>query len=396
LAEHGHQGGPPTGHAGAGGKPGGHPHGAGHPTGNLHSEGHPGGKPGDPASPRLVAWEVTRRCGLSCRHCRAAANKGPYPGELSTEKCFQVIDEIAATGSPIVILTGGDPMLRENIYEIARYGTDKGLKMVMSPCGTLLNEENAKRLRDAGIERISISIDGATAETHDDFRRVAGAFDEAIKGIENAKKAGLEFQINTTVTKVNLAELPDILQLAIDLGAAAFHPFLLVPTGRGKELAAQELSPEQYEETLNWVYDQREIVPLHFKPTCAPHYYRILRQRAHKDGLKVTPEEFGMDARAKGCLGGQGFCFISYKGEVQICGFLDVKCGDLNEQSFGEVWNESPVFRQMRDLDGYHGRCGYCEYRRFCGGCRARAFELTGDYLAEEPYCVYEPKGKRK
>ncbi|MDO8737045.1 MAG: heme b synthase [Thermoleophilia bacterium] len=385
MAEHGHPGGPAGGHPG-GSHPGGHPH------GSAGSGDATGGYP----APRLIAWEVTRKCGLSCRHCRAAANKGPYPGELSTEKCFQVIDEIAELGKPIVILTGGDPMLRENIYEIARYGTEKGLKMVMSPCGTLLNEENAQKLKDAGIERISISIDGANAETHDDFRRVPGAFDEAIKGIENAKKAGLEFQINTTVTKVNLAELPDILKLAIDLGAAAFHPFLLVPTGRGKELAAQELSPEQYEETLNWVYDQREIVPLHFKPTCAPHYYRILRQRAHAEGKKVTPEEFGMDARAKGCLGGQGFCFISYKGEVQICGFLDVKCGDLNEQSFGEVWNESKVFKQMRDLDNYHGRCGYCEYRRFCGGCRARAFELTGDYLAEEPYCVYEPKAKAK
>ncbi|MHB8859453.1 MAG: heme b synthase [Thermoleophilia bacterium] len=381
MAEHGHPGGP------AGDRSGGHPGGAGH-----H-----GGKPGEQPAPRLVAWEVTRRCNLSCRHCRAAANKGPYPGELSTEKAFQIIDEIAAVGSPIVILTGGDPMLRENVFEIARYGTEKGLKMVMSPCGTLLNEENARRLKESGIDRISLSVDGATAETHDAFRRVPGAFAEVMEGIEAAKKAGLEFQINTTVTKVNLAELPDILQLAIDLGAVAFHPFLLVPTGRAKdELADQELSPSQYEETLNWVYDQRETVPLNFKPTCAPHYYRILRQRAHAEGKKVTVETHGMDAMSKGCLGGQGFCFISYKGEVQICGFLDVKCGDLNEQSFGDVWHNSPVFREMRDLEGYHGRCGYCEYRRFCGGCRARAYEVTGDYLAEEPYCVYEPKARKK
>ncbi|MBE0428791.1 MAG: heme b synthase [Thermoleophilia bacterium] len=358
---------------------------------------HPAGSSGKGAAPpRLVAWEVTRKCGLSCRHCRAAANKGPYPGELSTGKCFQVIDEIAGVGRPIVILTGGDPMLRENIYEIARYGTEKGLKMVMSPCGTLLNEENASRLKEAGIDRISISIDGATARTHDDFRRVPGAFADALKGITEAGKAGIEVQINTTVTRVNLPELKDILRLAIDLGAVAFHPFLLVPTGRGKELADQELSPEEYEETLNWVYDQRDTVPLHFKPTCAPHYYRILRQRAHEEGLKVNPQTFGMDARAKGCLGGQGFCFISYRGEVQICGFLDVKCGDLKEQSFSEVWRDSPVFKQMRDLDSYHGRCGCCEYRRFCGGCRARAFEVTGDYLGEEPFCVYEPKARKK
>jgi heme b synthase len=380
-----------------GGHSGGHPGSQGHPGGQAQAHPGTGGQPTDgPPPPRLVAWEVTRSCNLSCRHCRAAADKGPYPGELSTEKCMQVIDEIAEVGKPIVILTGGDPMMRENIFEIARYGTEKGLKMVMSPCGTLLNEESARQLKQAGIDRISISIDGATAETHDDFRRVPGAFADAVKGIKAAQDAGIEIQINTTVTQVNLPELPDILQLAIDLGAVAFHPFLLVPTGRGKELADQELSPQQYEETLNWVYDQRDKVPLQFKPTCAPHYYRILRQRAHQEGLKVTPENFGMDARAKGCLGGQGFCFISYKGEVRICGFLDVKCGDLNEQSFGEVWRQSPVFNQMRDLDGYHGRCGYCEYRRVCGGCRARAYEVTGDYLGEEPFCVYEPKAKQK
>lgn len=367
---------------------------------NLHTHAgharHPGGKPGEAPALRLVAWEVTRRCNLSCRHCRAAANKGPYPGELSTEKCLSVIDEIAETGSPIVILTGGDPMMRENVCEIARYGTEKGLKMVMSPCGTLLDAGSARRLKEAGIDRISLSIDGATAGTHDDFRRVEGAFDEVMKGIAAAKNAGIEFQVNTTVTKVNLAELPEILKLAIDLGAAAFHPFLLVPTGRGKELADQELSPAQYEETLNWVYDQRGKLPLNFKPTCAPHYYRILRQRAHADGERVTVKTHGMDAVSKGCLGGQGFCFISYRGEVRICGFLDVSCGDLKEQSFGDVWQSSPVFRQMRDLDSYHGRCGYCEYRRFCGGCRARAYEVTGDYLAEEPFCVYQPKAKKR
>ena len=366
----------------------------GHPGGNP--AGRPGKRPGGPPPPRLVAWEVTRRCNLSCRHCRAAANKGPYPGELSTEKCYRIIDAIAEVGSPIVILTGGDPMMRENIYEIARYGTGKGLKMVMSPCGTLLDDENARKLKEAGIDRISLSIDGATAATHDDFRRVPGAFEEVMRGIEAARKAGIEFQINTTVTKVNLAELPDILRLAIDLGAVAFHPFLLVPTGRGKELADQELSPEQYEETLNWVYDQRGELPLNFKPTCAPHYYRILRQREHAAGNRVTVETHGMDAMSKGCLGGQGFCFISYRGEVRICGFLDVECGDLNRQSFGDVWLNSPVFKQMRDLDGYHGRCGYCEYRRYCGGCRARAYEVTGDYLGEEPYCIYQPKSRGK
>lgn len=345
--------------------------------------------------PRLVAWEITRRCNHSCRHCRAAADMGPYPGEISTEKCFQVIDEIAEVAKPILILTGGDPMLRENVYQIARHGTDKGLKVVMSPCGTLLTEENAHRLKEAGISRISLSIDGATATIHDEFRQLEGSFDQVMKALNCAKKAGLEFQINTTVTKINLKELPHILKLAVELGAVAFHPFLLVPTGRGKELADQELSPQQYEETLNWVYDQRGQVPLNLKPTCAPHYFRILRQRAHAEGKKITLKTHGMEAMTKGCMGGQSFCFISYRAEVQICGFLDVKCGDLNERSFGDIWRNSTVFKEMRSLDGYHGRCGYCEYRRFCGGCRARAYEVIGDYLAEEPFCGYVPKTKR-
>lgn len=361
-----------------------------------HPGGHKTASGKDEFLPRLIAWEITRRCNLSCRHCRAAANRGPYPGELSTEKCFQIIDEIAAVARPILILTGGDPMLRENVYEIARYGTDRGLKVVMSPCGTLLSEENAVKLREAGITRISLSVDGATAATHDDFRQEQGSFADVMKGMENATKAGIEFQVNTTVTKLNLHELPDILQLAVDRGAVAFHPFLLVPTGRGKEIADQELSPEQYEEALNWVYDQREATPIHFKPTCAPHYLRILRQREHAAGRRVTPKTHGMEAVSKGCMGGQSFCFISYSGEVQICGFLDVKCGDLREQSFADVWHNSKVFKDMRDWDGYHGRCGYCEYRRFCGGCRARAYETTGHYLDEEPFCVYQPKAKKR
>jgi len=230
--------------------------------------------------PRLIAWEVTRSCLLNCIHCRAAARYGPYLGELSIQECFKVLDDIASFSSPIIILTGGDPMMRSDIFEIAKHGTDLGLRMVMAPCGTLITEENARKMVEVGIRRISISIDGATAETHDRFRQVKGAFDDAIKGITYAKKVGLEFQVNTTVTKLNIDELPDVLQLAIDLGAAAFHPFLLVPTGRGKDLAEQEISPEEYERVLNWFYEMQGKVPIQFKPTCAPHYHRIIRQRA--------------------------------------------------------------------------------------------------------------------
>jgi heme b synthase len=342
--------------------------------------------------PRIVAWEITRRCNLFCRHCRASSDLGPYPGELSTEKSLQVIDEIARVSRPILILTGGDPMLREDIYEIARYATDKGLRVVMAPCGTLLSERNVKRIKDAGIRRISLSIDGANEKTHDSFRRVKGSFAEILDGIKWAKKGGLEFQVNTTITKLNLHELPEILNLAVNLGAVAFHPFLLVPTGRGRELAEFELSPREYEETLNWFYEQRERFPIQLKPTCAPHYFRILIQRSHGEGKRFYSGGYGMDALTKGCIGGQSFCFISYRGEVQICGFLNIKCGELMQESFSHIWENSPIFKDIRNIDGYRGRCGYCEYRKFCGGCRARAYEYTGDYLAEEPFCLYEPK----
>lgn len=343
--------------------------------------------------PRLVAWEVTRRCYLKCKHCRAEALDRPYPGELSTAECLAVLKSIAAFAKPIVILTGGEPMVRDDIFVVARYGVDLGLRMVMAPCGKLVTPETVELIKEAGIERISISLDGATAKTHDRFRAVAGAFAFAVRATRFAQQGGLPFQINTTVTKHNVAELPQILNLAVELGAVAFHPFLLVPTGRGKLLADQEIDPAEYERVLHWIYEQRDRIPLQLKPTCAPHYYRIFRQREKQAGRPVSPETHGLDAMTKGCMGGQSFAFISHRGKVQICGFLEAECGDLRKAGldFKKIWDTSPVFREMRDLDGYHGRCGYCEYRSFCGGCRARAFATSGHYLDEEPFCVYQP-----
>ena len=348
--------------------------------------------------PRLIAWEITRSCEFNCVHCRAAARYGPYPNELSTAEILQTLDNIAQFSKPIIIITGGDPLMRDDVFEIAEHGTRLGLRMVMAPCGKPLSDETVQKMLDSGIQRISISLDGATAESHDAFRRVPGAFDGAIKAIEAARRNGLEFQINTTVTKQNVHELAEILDLTIELGAVAFNPFLLVPTGRGKELAEQEISPEEYERVLNWIYEQRDSLPIQFKPTCAPHYYRIFRQRERQKGVKVAPETHGLDAMSKGCMGGQSFAFMSHIGKVQICGFLDIECGDIRQvdYNFEHIWNTSPVFLQMRDLDHYHGRCGYCEYRTVCGGCRARAFATTGDYLDEEPYCIYQPKAKPK
>jgi heme b synthase len=341
---------------------------------------------------RLVAWELTRNCNLSCIHCRAAADKGPHEGELDTDACCKVLDEIREIGKPVIILTGGEPLLRPDIFDIARYGNDKGLRMVMAPNGTLITESNAKEMVDAGIQRISVSLDGATAETHDRFRQVEGAFAGALQGIKWVKKAGLDFQVNTTITQQNFEELPRIQELAVDLGAVAHHIFLLVPTGRGKYIIDGEISAQQYEETLNWFYDQRDNVPLQLKATCAPHYYRILRERAREDGKKVTFKTHGLDAVTRGCLGGTGFCFISNTGVVQPCGYLSVEAGNVTEIPFYEIWRNSKVFNALRDFKQLKGKCGKCEYKRVCGGCRARAFEATGDYLAEEPLCSYQPK----
>lgn len=348
-----------------------------------------GGKSG--ATLRLVAWEVTRNCNLNCMHCRAAATRGPYTGELDTGQCLNLLDEIKKAGDPIVILTGGEPLLREDIFEIARYGTDKGLRMVMAPNGTLITEALAREMADAGIQRISISIDGATPESHDQFRGVEGAFDGAMRGIRHAKNAGIEFQINTTITQSNLDQIPRIQELAAELGAVAHHIFLLVPTGRGKYLIDQEITAEEYENTLNWFYDQREETPLQLKATCAPHYYRILRQRARADGKTVTFQTHGLDAVTRGCLGGTGFCFISHRGIVQPCGFLHVNSGNVTETPFSEIWKDSEVFLNLRNFDNLKGKCGLCEYKKVCGGCRARAYEATGDYMAEEPLCTFQP-----
>jgi heme b synthase len=340
---------------------------------------------------RLVAWEVTRNCNLSCVHCRAAATCGPYTGELDTPSAFKLLDEIARTGSPIVILTGGEPLLREDIFDIAAYGTEKGLRMVMAPNGTLITAASVQKMVETGIQRISISLDGATAERHDRFRGVEGAFSGALSGIEHAKAAGLEFQVNTTITQANLNDIEKIHRLAEKLGAVAHHIFLLVPTGRGKYIIDQEITAEQYETTLNWFYDQRNKTAMQLKATCAPHYYRILRQRAKQEGKKVTFQTHGLDAVTRGCLGGTGFCFISHRGIVQPCGFLDVPCGDVTQTPFHEIWEHSKVFQDLRNFSALKGKCGRCEYKGVCGGCRARAYEATGDYMAEEPLCSYQP-----
>jgi len=341
---------------------------------------------------RLLAWETTRRCNLACAHCRAAAGKGPYSGELTTAEGKALLEDIAALGQVVVILTGGEPLLREDIFDLAAHGTNLGHRMVMAVNGTLLTPEIARRLKEVGIQRLSISLDGATAASHDRLRQVAGAFEGALHGIQVLKEAGLPFQINTTVIADNREELPAISALAERLGAAAHHVFVLVPTGRGEEIKDQLLSAAEYDATLRWLLARQQEGRIHIKPTCAPQFYRLWRQEATARGEKITPSTHGMEAMTKGCLGGQGFAFVSYEGIVQPCGYLELPAGDIRQTPFSRIWAESALFRQLRDLEGYHGKCRRCEYRRVCGGCRARAYALTGDVLGDEPICSYEPR----
>lgn len=388
--------------------PHGHGHGHGHSHGHTHPHGHPHGSmrtdglSGNPHRPknladgtpplRLIAWEVTRSCNLACKHCRAEAHTEPYPGELSTEEAKALIDTFPETGSPIIIFTGGEPLMRHDIFELVAHAKSKGLRCVMAPNGTLINEENAQKMVETGIARCSISIDGPNAAAHDPFRGGEGAFDAAMRGIDLLKKNGIEFQINTTVTKNNLANFKEIFHLADELGAAAWHIFLLVPMGRAADLQDQVISAKEYEEVLNWFYDFRKTTTMHLKATCAPHYYRIMRQRAKEEDLAVTPETFGMDALTRGCLGGTGFCFISHTGQVQPCGYLEIDCGNIKTTPFPEIWRNSKQFKQFRTPAEYEGKCGVCEYHKVCGGCRARAFSMSGNYMAEEPLCTFVPK----
>jgi AdoMet-dependent heme synthase len=342
---------------------------------------------------RLVAWELTRSCMLSCRHCRASAQAGPVSNELSTEECERILMSIVSFAKPVVILTGGEPMLRTDVYRIARLGSGLGCRMVMAPCGLLLTEEACNRILESGIQRISLSIDGATPETHDAFRGLTGAFEGLMRGIAAAAAAGLPFQVNTTITATNLAELPRILDLSIKAGAVSFHPFLLVPTGRGKSMDNESLTAAQYEETLAWIAEQARTAPISIKPTCAPHYNRIVRERGFAPSHRHNGGGRDLSAITRGCLGGQGFAFISHIGKVRMCGFLDLEAGDLRANGYDmrAVWERSDLFRKLRNRQSYRGKCGFCEFHAVCGGCRARAFSATGDFLGDEPYCIYQP-----
>ncbi len=391
-------------------------------------------------TPRLIFWEVTKGCNLRCIHCRATATELMSPDDLPTGKALNIISQIADYGNPILVLSGGEPLYRHDIFELAEYANSRGLRTALATNGTLVTAEVAQRIKDSGIRRVSISLDGSDADTHDAFRGIPGAFDAAVYGMKNLQRLGVSVQINTTIARHNAHQLPAVLDLARRLGADALHTFLLVPVGCGVDIAAEQMvAPEEYERMLNWFYDQSLTGDIELKATCAPHYFRVARQRRAADRLAdrepapvaaKRPHEIGptemtmpgstgislkpgggppvghtghpgghpgdMNAMTKGCLAGTGVCFISHEGEVFPCGYLPAIAGDLRKQSFAEIWEQSSVFAQLRDDDNLKGKCGCCEFRHVCMGCRARAYAATGDFLAEEPFCVYEPGTSNK
>jgi len=348
---------------------------------------------------QLVAWEITRTCNLFCAHCRASASDAQYSGELTTEECFQVIEEILEVGKPIIILTGGEPLVRQDIFQIAKYAVNRGLRVVVGSNGTLITREMADKLKQIPISRIAISVDFPLADLQNEFRGQVGAYEAAMIGIGNLGQAGIDVQINSTITKMNIPYLDELLSLVLRVGAVAFHPFMLVAAGRGKDLTSEELSPEKYEEVLTWIYDRQMEMgdKVSIRPTDVPHFQRVIKQRQKGQATPViektnqTTSHHPANHVVRGCLAGTGFSFISHRGRVQGCGYLDVEAGDLRKNSFSKIWADSSLFDHLRDLSNLKGKCGLCEYKRICGGCRARAFEATGDCFEAEPYCIYQP-----
>lgn len=371
----------------------------------------PGLLPKAPPPPplRLVFWETTVGCNLACSHCRRLEVSHRLScDDLDTWQAMAFIRSIPAVGRPILVFSGGEPLMRPDLFELAACAREAGLPIALATNGTIMDDALAARVRDSGFRRVSISFDGPDAATHDLFRG-SGAFDAAVAGFRTLRRTGLSMQINTTVTRHNHRRLDDTYRMALDLGADALHLFMLVPVGCGMDLSPDVmLSTDEYEAALNWIYDRSLECRLHLKATCAPHYFRIVRQRARADGrpMPQRPHPGGhphgatapagghppdMSAMTKGCLAGQSVCFVSHTGEVFPCGYLPVSSGNVVHTPLADIWQRSPIFASLRDDSTLEGKCGLCEYKRVCMGCRARAFSETGNYLAEEPNCSYVP-----
>lgn len=360
-------------------------------------------------SPFTVAWEITRSCALACVHCRAEAMPKRDPRELTTGEAHSLIDQVVEIGKPILVVTGGDPMMRRDVYDLLEYGVSRGLRVALSPSATALVALRAlERVRDIGVSMVHISLDGAEAATHDGFRGVSGSFDRTMRILNDCRELGIPVQIGTSVTRRNVDELPAIADLVREADIRVWSLFFLVPTGRGR--VADMITPQEQEAALHWMYTISKDAPFHMRTAVTPAYRRVVIQRrraeerasrAAGDGADgpITWEQTGAGysfrqasaPTGRGVNDGNGFCFVSHIGDVYPSGFLQIPAGNVREQRLSSIYRESELFRTLRDPSLLKGKCGQCEFRAVCGGSRARAYAMTGDYLAPDPSCPYIP-----
>ncbi|PID75285.1 MAG: radical SAM/SPASM domain-containing protein [Deltaproteobacteria bacterium] len=349
--------------------------------------------------PKWIAWEITRRCNLKCVHCRSSSELDitGHP-DFSLTEAEAVIDNIASYASPVLVLSGGEPLLRGDVFDIARYGDSKGFRMCLATNGTLVTDQICREIQQANIKMVSLSLDGATAKTHDSFRNQLGAFEGTMQAIEKFRAHDIPFLVNSSFTIRNKDEIPEIYRMVKGLGATAWYMFMIVPTGRGEEISQELIPQDLYDEILTWHYEvEQQEDELLMRPTCAPHYYRIIREKAREQGNKVQRRSLKFSTGgSKGCLAGQLICLIDVDGEVQPCSYFPKSAGNIRDTPFKKIWEDSELFLSLRDFKTYKDSCGSCEYSRVCGGCRARSYAMTGDFLAQEPFCNYVPHKLRK
>jgi radical SAM protein len=354
--------------------------------------------------PFIATWETTQACDLACVHCRGCAQPSRSSDELTTGEALRLVDEIAGMAIPVFVLTGGDPLKRPDIFEIVRYASARGVRISLTPSATpLLTRAAIVELKESGLARLAVSLDGPTADIHDAFRRVPGSFQWTMDAVRWAREVGLPVQINTTITRHNFHQIDDVIGLLNSLDITLWSVFFLVPTGRGHDISL--LSDEEFEQVFEILYRTSQRALFDIKSTEAQHYRRYLLQRRTETrrqhsarGVKLPeilpPAKADGIGRAMGINDGKGFVFISHRGEVFPSGFLPLSGGSIRKQSLATIYRESPLFRALRDSGNLEGKCGACEYREVCGGSRARAYAVTGNPFAEEPCCVYQPKRK--
>lgn len=343
---------------------------------------------------KWLAWEMTRRCNLKCVHCRSSSElEAKQHPDFTTDQAYQTLDDIAEFANPVIVLSGGEPLLRGDVFDIARYGTNKGFRMCLATNGTMITPELCESIKSSGIKMVSLSLDGASAEVHDNFRQQPGAFEATINAAKMFKQHGIDFLINSSFTKRNQHDIANCFHLAKKLNAKAWYLFMVIPTGRGEELLKELVSPEDAQEILEWHYEmEKQEDELLIRPTCMPHYYRIRFEHKKKehDREKARSLTFSPGG-SKGCLAGQTIALLDVDGNVLPCSYLPLSAGNVYQKSFREIWSTSTLFDDLRNFSAYKGRCGSCEYIKICGGCRARAYMINNDYMAEEPFCNYIP-----